>query len=153
MTISPEEIRANNRKKKNKEIWKSKEWKAAVKKFKQLYPFCKYCGNPTSTGHHISLDDYGSSVEYYIKMLFEKGEPVCNSCHRKIHKGYHLCPICKKNLTKYEQCWDCIPDEVKEKFEVKKILRNKLRRELRRKIHIKYTKVNKNVKDGVLKED
>jgi hypothetical protein len=51
------------------------------------------------------------------------------------------------------QCWNCIPDEVKEKFEVKKVLRNKLQRELRKKIHIKYAKVNKNVKDGVLKED
>ena len=86
-------------------------------------------------------------------MLFEKGEPVCNSCHWKIHKGYHICPVCKKNLTKYEQCWNCIPDEVKESFEVKKILRNKLRREIRKKIHIKYTKVNKNVYYSVLKPD
>jgi hypothetical protein len=149
MVISPEEIRANNRKKKNKKIWYSKEWKTAIKKFKELHPFCKYCDRPTSTGHHTCLDDYCSSIEYYIKMLFEKGEPVCNSCHWKVHRGYHICPVCKKNLTKYEQCWDCISDEVKEKFEVKKILRNKLRRDLRRKTLLKYTKVNKSVNDRV----
>jgi hypothetical protein len=64
-----------------------------------------------------------------------------------------LCPICKKNLTKYEQCWNCIPDEVKEKFGVKKVLKRKLQRELRKKFNNRYTKVNKNVNVRVPKVD
>lgn len=150
MTISPEEIRANNRKKKNKEIWKSKEWKRLRDEFVRG-KCCAICGSTTRlTPHHPREESYRSREKY---LDLSSCIVLCSGCHTKIHKGYHLCPICKKNLTKYEQCWNCIPDEVKEKFGVKKVLKRKLQRELRKKFNNRYTKVNKNVNVRVPKVD
>lgn len=130
MTISPEEIRANNRKRKNKEIWGSDEWK----KLRDEFVFgkrCVICGSTTNLVPHHPREESYRSVKKYLDL--SSCIVLCNRCHVKIHKGYKLCPICKKNLTKYEQCWDCTPDETKENYEIKKIIRRKRLKELRRK--------------------
>lgn len=57
---------------------------------------------------------------------------MCTSCHYALHKGFQLCPVCNKKFTKYEVCYDCLPDAEKEKHEVNKIMRRKLLRQLRK---------------------
>ena len=148
--ICPEEIRTKNRRKKLDKIWASPEWKRKRDEFVRG-KCCIICGSTDRlTPHHPREESY-RSIKKYLDL--SSCLVLCGGCHRKIHKGYHLCPVCKKNLTKYEQCWDCLPDEVKEKFEVKKILKRKLQREIRKKSLLKYTKVNKNVNNRVSKVD
>jgi hypothetical protein len=100
----PEEIRTENRKNANKNLWKRKEWINARKRFIDQNPTCIYCGRPATVPHHPTRQDYGTDA--YIENISDC-EPVCRACHLGIEKGYHLCDKCKQHFTKFEACSYC----------------------------------------------
>jgi len=116
--VCPEEIRARNRKKKNREsTWASKRWKAAVKAW---IPgrICLWCGRPAQVAHHPTDEDYGKDGYFDLSQCWS----MCNTCHWMGRRGFEICPKCRRHykLPQFEFCRHCDPEQ-REKAEIKKI--------------------------------
>jgi len=103
----PQEIRAENHKRTQSSVYKSKAWKAAKEKFLKAFPTCCYCGEPATVPHHPTRQDYGSQA--YLDEIMAC-EPVCRGCHLGIESGKHMCAGCGKHWTKYDLCQQCNPN-------------------------------------------
>jgi len=111
----PQETRAINHHATNNAVWNSPEWKAALFIFKQVHPVCLYCGNPTLTAHHLTLDDYGTPA--YIGRYLSQCDPVCASCHWYLHHNYERCS-CNAGwrLIGTDHCKNCRPGNEKQQW-------------------------------------
>jgi hypothetical protein len=105
-TRSPDNIRIENRRSHNTEIWESDQWKEAKKQFIVLNQLCCECGDPTQVPHHPDIEVYGKPE--YLNLSDTK--PYCNICHNGKHKGHFKCPICGKLRSKSEgeRCYWCL---------------------------------------------
>lgn len=133
-TICPNEIRTENRRKKYEKFRRSSRYRNRVKEL-LVGKVCVICTSSEGlTIHHTSEDDYRDEETYFRTL--DKGVPMCaRRCHREWHKGKtKICPVCGKVLIapEYDCCWNCIPDDVKEANEVKKIRRKKKQKAFRR---------------------
>jgi len=76
---------------------------------------CQICGSTEHLAIHHPQKRNTLPDEVYES--FEGCMILCRKCHFKIHRGYHICYKCKKNLTKYPTCFDCLPKENKQRIE------------------------------------
>ena len=136
MNVCPDELRTINRRKELARIRRTKEYRDIVEDCVRGRT-CIWCGRSDKlTVHHVSLQDYGSQ-RAYIEGL-SRGWVMCNACHRAYHSGRILCPICKERYTKYNTCYQCMPQERKDEIEGNKIRKRKLRRMLNKQARARF---------------
>lgn len=136
MPMYAEDVIKENRLKLRR-IWESKEWIAAKYSFLEG-KVCWSCGKKATVAHHPTDEYYGKNE--YINLHISGCIPLCNSCHLAGHKGLVLCPNCKRGYTGQDSgfCKHCIPPEVEEAREVRKIRERKLKRHLRKEAQERY---------------
>ena len=133
MNVCPEEIRAANRRKKNKKVWESDEWNDAVAEWLPGKT-CIWCGLPAQVAHHPTDENYGKRQYFDLSTCWA----MCNECHKRCHRGLVLCPECKERYTKYERCYACLSQERKDEIERDKIRKRKLRRMLNKQARARF---------------
>lgn len=134
--VSPEENAIKNRRKKLNSIYKSKEWRNAVKEFTSGKT-CEWCGSTERlTAHHPYRESYKDGT--YTDLHLSACVVLCNRCHYAVHHNLLLCGICSKRYHRVgaDMCRDCFnerhPEIVKEKerrLEEAKALKKRLRDE------------------------
>ena len=141
MNVCPDELRTINRRKELARIRRTKEYRDIVEDCVRGRT-CIWCGSSDKlTVHHVSLQDYGSQ-RAYIEGL-SRGWVMCNACHRAYHSGRILCPICKERYTKYNTCYQCMPQERKDEIVARKVRMKLLRRKLQKESRARFLeKVN-----------
>jgi len=124
--VCPQEIRAENHKKKNNATWKSKEWKEKRAAF-LTGTVCIWCKKPAQTPHHPTDEYYGKPG--YIDLHLSGCMPMCNWCHRAVHRGLVLCPKCCEHYmgALKEMCKYCDP-EIKAREEAREIRQIQVRK-------------------------
>ena len=137
---SPENVRISNRRKKLRTIWKSKEWKEAVKNYVGDKP-CQWCGGTERrTAHHPY---YTSTDDVYLDLYLSGCLVLCNRCHFAIHKGLTLCPNCRQRYMRIGStvCYSCyllnnpdIAEQTRRRKEEVKQLKKKLRDKFKEKV-------------------
>jgi hypothetical protein len=135
--MSVEEIRTKNRRKELSRIYRSKEWKDAVKSF-ITGKRCEWCGTTENLlAHHPDTDCYRSEG-LYIDLILSRCVVLCRRCHFHLHHGRVLCTKCKEHYhgLEYDQCWHCLSPDIKEKQEVRKIMYKKRQKEYRKKKYL-----------------
>ena len=114
--VCPNEIRRDNRRGKYAKFRRTKRYRNRVQELNQGKA-CVICGTTEKlTRHHIRESDY-ESQEIYFQAL-DWAVPMCTRHHLSWHKGKtKTCPICGRELIspEYECCWNCLPEEEKEK--------------------------------------
>ena len=114
--VCPNEIRRDNRRGKYAKFRRTKRYRNRVQELNQGKA-CVICGTTEKlTRHHIRESDY-ESLEIYFQAL-DWAVPLCTRHHLSWHKGKtKTCPICGRELIspEYECCWNCLPEEEKEK--------------------------------------
>lgn len=114
--VCPNEIRRDNRRGKYAKFRRTKRYRNRVQELNQGKA-CVICGTTEKlTRHHIRESDY-ESLEIYFQAL-DWAVPMCTRHHLSWHKGKtKTCPICGRELIspEYECCWNCLPEEEKEK--------------------------------------
>ena len=130
---SPQNIRIENRKKKNRKIWASSEWKKAKAEFLREHPTCRYCGSKSTVPHHSDLEVYGKPEYLNLKGTVA----LCNTCHRGIHKGRYPCPRCSKIRAKLADspCYQCLDESDKQRIAERRDNRNKSKNTITRKAY------------------
>jgi len=130
-TFCPEEIRAANRKRELQAIWNSKEWEE--RKLVFLHgKSCQWCGSTTDlVPHHPDESLYKSREKYFD---LSRCIVLCKRCHFALHHGRILCPNCHERYMPVGRdcCWNCLPDDERERIEIKKVMFKKRQRELRK---------------------
>jgi len=101
-------------------IWQLSAWRKRRKEF-ITDKSCSMCGSKENLAiHHPQKKNSLTDLEYES---FEGAIILCKRCHGAYHKGWVLCPICKKNYAKFffKQCSECHKKEKKEqeKFDEK----------------------------------
>jgi hypothetical protein len=138
MNVCPDELRTINRRKELARIRRTKEYRDIVEE-RVRGKTCIWCGRSDHlTIHHVSISDY-ISEKAYISGL-DKGWVMCNSCHRAYHSGRILCPICKERYTKYNTCYQCMPQERKDEIVARKVRMKLLRRKLQKESRARFLK-------------
>ncbi len=88
--------------------WQTKEW---IQKRKEYLKgkYCEQCDSRDNLVIHHPQKKNSLTTEEYTS--FKGTIILCNRCHLNHHKGYELCPECKKKYKKrrYETCWNCKP--------------------------------------------
>jgi hypothetical protein len=140
MTVSPEEIRTINRRKKLSKIWASPEWKEKKAEFIKG-KVCSWCGTTEKLlPHHPYIKSLSDGT--YLNLYLSGCVVLCTKCHYALHHGRKLCPKCKKGYCPFdtEMCYDCYKKEHPEIEELKhkkkeeiKALRKKLNKQAREK--------------------
>ena len=114
--VCPNEIRRDNRRARFQKFRRTKRYRNRVQELNQGKA-CVICGTTEKlTRHHIRESDY-ESLEIYFQAL-DWAVPMCTRHHLSWHKGKtKTCPICGRELIspEYECCWNCLPEEEKEK--------------------------------------
>jgi len=127
--VCPNEIRRDNRRGKYAKFRRTKRYRNRVQELNQGKA-CVICGTTEKlTRHHIRESDY-ESLEIYFQAL-DWAVPMCTRHHLSWHKGKtKTCPICGRELIapEAECCWDCIPQEEKDRKENSKEFWKALRR-------------------------
>jgi hypothetical protein len=134
-TTCPEMIRTINRRKEFSHIRRTKPYRDRVRELNEGKG-CIICGSTERLGrHHTKESDYQHGPEHYIAAL-DWAVPMCFRCHIfRWHKGKtKICPECGKELIapEYDRCWNCISEEEKEQFRIKKQFWKDLRRKFSR---------------------
>lgn len=105
---SPEEIRAQNHKRKTAVWWRDPTYRELSHQFLKDHPKCEYCGGKSAVVHHDNANSYRSTEEYYNPDNFT---PACMRCHHEYRTGKIICPICKKHYIakegKHDRCLWC----------------------------------------------
>jgi predicted Fe-S protein YdhL (DUF1289 family) len=134
-TTSPEERRVKTRRQKLRTIWKSKEWKDAVRGFTNGRS-CEWCGATEKlTAHHPY---YANEGDIYLDLYLSGCLVLCNRCHFSIHHNLTICPNCREHYTRTGAtvCFGCYlraNPEVAERITIAKEKKKRLQKELRKK--------------------
>lgn len=100
-------------------IRQTKEWKEKRKEF-ITGKSCLQCNSKENlVPHHPQKKNSLTDEEY---MSFKGTIIMCKRCHFAHHKRMNLCPKCKSKYKKirYETCFNCLPEKVKEIISIKK---------------------------------
>ena len=144
---SPQNIRIENRKAKNRKIWAGPEWKAKKEEGLKKHPQCESvnlstgvrCESPSQVPHHPDVEVYGKP-EY---LNLDDTRWFCNCCHQGTHKGKFPCPVCGKVRSKLADtpCYRCTSPSDKQRIKDRKDDRIQRRNEIARKKSRKYRPV------------
>lgn len=96
----------------------TKEWKEKRKEF-VTGKCCLQCNSIEHlVPHHPQKKNSLTDEEY---MSFKGTKIMCKRCHFAHHKGMNLCSKCKSKYKKikYETCFNCLPEKVKEIISIK----------------------------------
>ena len=144
--VCPNEIRRDNRRGKYAKFRRTKRYRNRVQELNQGKA-CVICGTTEKlTRHHIRESDY-ESLEIYFQAL-DWAVPMCTRHHLSWHKGKtKTCPICGRELIspEYECCWNCLPEEEKEKKKNSKEFWKALRKKWN---HVNYLKAKEAKANG-----
>lgn len=163
MTISPNEIRTKNRRKKHQQWWQDPRWKALVKT-ETDGKCCIECGkkrgdirtNKQGKSHKIKLTlDHPDrwayiSLEVYLDPKTPK-KVMCTDCNYMREKGYKICPECKEHYCHWtaDMCPECyykknpgLKEQIEEAREKKKEELRQLQKKLRKELQLKYKRKN-----------
>jgi hypothetical protein len=141
---SPDNIRIEGRHENNVIIWSTEPWRFLRLLFLN-HPDnrggCVWCGNIASVVEHPNYEFYGTPT--YLRFHEAGCVPMCVPCNRAKRQGKHLCPRCRRQGhyvagSDGEVCWDCKPEEEKERLIFRKEHRNRARNQRNRSTYRRY---------------
>lgn len=94
-------------------VWQLSKWKKKRLEFIKNKS-CEWCDSREFLViHHPQEKNSLTDLEYES---FEGTIILCKRCHFALHRGWHLCPVCKKRYARlfYGQCSRCHKKEQKE---------------------------------------
>ena len=116
---SPENRRINGRQGKNRIIWSTDPWKwKRIVFLSAQQGGCAWCGCiPSVVAHPPNSETYGTPD--YLDFAKARCYPLCLPCARAEYRGKILCPRCRRQghyCAPDDVCWDCKPEEVRERI-------------------------------------
>jgi len=138
---SPQNRRIAGRQARNRIIWGSDPWKwYRIVFLSAQQGGCEWCGNiPSVVAHPPGSPTYGT--EDYLDFRKAGCYPLCLPCARAEYRGKVLCPRCRRQghyCAPGDVCWDCKPEEERERILYLRDKRKHDRAAAARKRYLKY---------------